>query len=427
MTDTIFALASAPGKAGVSVVRISGPEAGQVLSELGITGLEPRHASLRSIRDSDGTVLDRALVLFFEAGRSFTGEVSAELQLHGSIAVVRAVLRRLGEMPFARMAEPGEFTRKALLNDRLDLTEVQGLADIIDAETEVQRREAMRVLSGEMAERIGRWRADIIRAMALIEATIDFADEDVPEQVMPEVMDLLRRLVASLRDELAGVKTAQSLRSGFDVALVGAPNSGKSSLLNRLARSDIAIVSPIAGTTRDVVEKSLDIAGLKVNFLDTAGLRETDDVVEAIGVERAVKRANEADLRLFLYEGKGQPQFPVASQTDDLHLRTKADIDAEADISAVTGAGIDKLVKKIGEILTARVSDAGFVSRQRDEVALRDTVERLSRLVSSTPPPPDEVFVEELRLSARNLQGMIGGVDIEAVLDEIFSSFCLGK
>lgn len=427
MTDTIFALASAPGKAGVAVVRLSGPDVSAVLNDLGVRNLTPRVAGLRKLFDADGTVLDQALVLHFLDGASFTGEESAELHLHGSVAVIRAVLRRLDETGRARLAEPGEFTRRALLNDRLDLTEVQGLADIIDAETEVQRREAMRVLSGEMAARIERWRKDLVRAMALIEATIDFADEDVPEQVTPEVLELIDGLIVSLAEELAGVRGARSLRSGFEVAIVGEPNAGKSSLLNCLARSDVAIVSPIAGTTRDVLERSLDIKGMKVTFLDTAGLRETTDAVESIGVDRAVQRANAADLRIFLHDGPAPVATKVQGVPGDLYRRTKIDLHGGDGISTVTQEGIPQLLSDIGSVLEARVADAGFVSRQRDEVAVRDALDRLRIVRAGISDMPDEMLVEELRLAAYSLQCIVGGVDIEVVLDEIFSSFCLGK
>ncbi|UWQ18318.1 tRNA uridine-5-carboxymethylaminomethyl(34) synthesis GTPase MnmE [Jannaschia sp. M317] len=426
MSDTIFAQATAPGKAGVSVIRVSGPQVGQVMAWFGVTETPARVASLRKLRDADGGVIDEALVLRFDADASFTGEDVVEFQLHGSIAVMRAMLARLGALDGVRMADPGEFTRRALLNERLDLTEVQGLADIIEAETEVQRREAMRVMSGEMSTRLSGWRAMTIRAMALLEATIDFADEEVPEDVTPEVRDLLMRLSSELTHELAGVTHARSLRSGFEVALVGPPNSGKSSLINKLTSSDVSIISDIPGTTRDIIERAVDVDGIRVVFLDTAGLRETDDPVEQIGVDRAKKRAVTADLRIFLQEDEGDLRSLVAVQEEDIILRSKSDL-RPGDISAVTGQGVSELLVRVSEILARRVESAGFVSRQRDELALRNSVEELSVILRDLGQAPVEFSVEGLRAVAQSLHGMIGGVDMEAVLDEIFSSFCLGK
>ena len=267
--DTIFALATAPGKAGVAVVRVSGPEAGQAGARLFGTLPAPHHARTRILKDANGHRLDQALVLFFPAGQSFTGEDVLELHLHGSVATVNAVLRVLGDMPGLRIAEPGEFTRRALENGCLDLAQVEGLADLIDAETEAQRKQALRVLSGDLGKTAESWRSDLIRAAALIEATIDFADEEVPVDVTPEVEALLARVSSSLETEIAGVQTAERIRTGFEVAIVGAPNVGKSTLLNALAGREAAITSEYAGTTRDVIEVRMDLAGLPVTLLDT--------------------------------------------------------------------------------------------------------------------------------------------------------------
>ena len=295
--DTIYALATARGRAGVAVVRISGPRAHEAVAQL--CDLPPvRQARLRRLM-WQGDLLDEALVLTFDQ-HSFTGEISSELHLHGSNAVVARVLQVLSVLGL-RMAEAGEFTRRALENGKLDLTQVEGLADLIDADTEAQRKQAVRVLSGAIGQKVEGWRQNLLRAAALIEATIDFADEDVPVDVTPEVRELIDSVLVDLHRETASA-ISERIRDGFEVAILGAPNAGKSTLLNALAGRDAAIISDIAGTTRDIIEVRMDIAGFAVTLLDTAGLRETDDVVESIGVSRAIARAAGADLRIFLLQ-----------------------------------------------------------------------------------------------------------------------------
>jgi len=426
--DTIFALASARGKAGVAVVRLSGPLAHAAVGKF-CPVPEPRHAALRRLM-LDGEVLDEALVLLFAAGASFTGEASAELQLHGSTAVVARVLRALADIDGLRMAEAGEFTRRALENGRLDLTQVEGLADLIDAETEAQRRQAMRVLSGALGQRVEAWRGDIVRAAALIEATIDFADEEVPIDVTPEVTALIAGLLQALRLELAGATAAERVRDGFEVAIVGVPNAGKSTLLNALAGREAAITSEIAGTTRDVIEVKMDIAGLSVTLLDTAGLRDSSDVVEQIGVERAIERARAADLRVFLLSEPGEALM-LAPELEDIVVLGKADArsgDARA-VSGKTGAGIDWLISEISGRLEGRAASAGLLIRERQRIALQRAVAgleqaqaRLGRAVSLP-----ELIAADLRDSMQALEMMVGRIDVENLLDEIFSSFCIGK
>ncbi len=428
--DTIFALASARGKAGVSVIRISGPRAHDAMVRLAGDLPEARKASLRTLHESGGAVLDEALILRFDAGHSFTGEDSGELQVHGSAAVVNAVIRELSQLDGLRLAEPGEFTRRALENDRLDLARVEGLADLIDAETEAQRKQALRVFSGALGEKAEAWRRDLIRAAALIEATIDFADEDVPVDVRPEVETLLEGVIGELSRELEGVGAAERVRDGFEVALVGAPNTGKSTLLNYLAGREAAITSEVAGTTRDVIEVRMDIQGIPVTILDTAGLRETGDTVESIGVERTLQRAGQADLRVFLIDQEGE-QPPMQVAKDDLVLLGKADLrGASADgVSGVTGQGVRPMLAQIAAQLEGRVARVGVAIKERHRMAI---TRALGGLTATRPllvdlPGSADLAAEELRGAIAALDSLVGRVDVEHILDEIFASFCIGK
>ncbi len=428
--DTIFALASARGKAGVSVIRISGPRAHDAMVRLAGDLPEARKASLRTLHESGGAVLDEALILRFDAGHSFTGEDSGELQVHGSAAVVNAVIRELSQLDGLRLAEPGEFTRRALENDRLDLARVEGLADLIDAETEAQRKQALRVFSGALGEKAEAWRRDLIRAAALIEATIDFADEDVPVDVRPEVESLLEGVIGELSRELEGVGAAERVRDGFEVALVGAPNTGKSTLLNYLAGREAAITSEVAGTTRDVIEVRMDIQGIPVTILDTAGLRETGDTVESIGVERTLQRAGQADLRVFLIDREGE-QPPMQVAKDDLVLLGKADLrGASADgVSGVTGQGVRPMLAQIAAQLEGRVARVGVAIKERHRMAI---TRALGGLTATRPllvdlPDSADLAAEELRGAIAALDSLVGRVDVEHILDEIFASFCIGK
>ncbi|SDF46887.1 tRNA modification GTPase trmE [Celeribacter baekdonensis] len=430
--DTIYALASARGKAGVAVVRISGPLA--FLAVKNLTGGVPsaRRTALRILRDAAGEVLDEALVICFEKGASFTGEESAELQLHGSIAIVNAVLRILSEMEGLRLAEAGEFTRRALENERLDLAQVEGLADLIEAETEAQRRQALKVFSGVLGEKVERWRTALVRAAALIEATIDFADEEVPVDVSPEVLELITTVMLDLETEARGAKMAERIRDGFEVAIVGPPNAGKSTLLNALAGRDAAITSEVAGTTRDVIEVRMELGGLPVTLLDTAGLRETEDVVEAIGIERARERAKYADLRVILLADKdAAPEIEpeegdllVLSKDDDGSVRGKW-----LSVSGKTGQGIDVMVAQISTTLTERASSASSAIRERHRVAIRDALLSLESAQNEVLLGADrtELAAEELRTAIHALNCLVGRVDVETILGEIFSSFCIGK
>lgn len=428
--DTIYALATARGKAGVAVFRLSGSKAWAVAEALGGKLPAARQASLRKLRDRAGLLLDEALVLLFEEGRSFTGEQVAEFHIHGSQATVNAVLRALSAEEGLRIAEAGEFTRRALENGCLDLAQVEGLADLIEAETEAQRRQALRVLSGAIGKRAQEWRIKLIRASALLQATIDFADEDVPADVGPEVSSLLGSVIQDLKRELDGSKASERIRDGFEVAIVGRPNVGKSTLLNYLAGREAAITSEHAGTTRDVIEVRMDLSGLPVTFLDTAGLRETKDAVEEIGIKRAVERARSADIRIFLLDDEGTADG-LCPGHDDLVVRGKCDLAGERQrgVSGKTGEGVAELVEAITERLLRITAGASTLTRERQRVsiesallALQSADSEISKVASYV-----EIAAEDIRVAVHALDALVGRVDVEQVLDEIFSSFCIGK
>ena len=427
--DTIYALSTAPGKAGVAIVRVSGPKAIEAAQQLCPSLPESRKAGRRTLTGADGTAIDDALLLVFEDGASFTGEAVVEFHLHGSTAVIKALLSELGQMGGLRQAEPGEFTRRAMENGALDLAQVEGLADLIDAETEAQRRQALRVLSGDLGKRAETWRHQLVRAAALLEATIDFADEDVPVDVSPEVSELLRTVTQDLEQEIKGVTVAERVRTGFEVAIVGRPNAGKSTLLNALAGREAAITSEYAGTTRDVIEVRMDLQGVPVTLLDTAGLRETDDAVEAMGVERARARAEAADLRVFLIDPGEIPDLDV--KDDDLVLVSKIDTrsDGHKGVSGKTGEGVSDLIETLAQTFAQRSAHDGVATRLRHQEAMPRGLDRIHRAQDALNAPDDlsELAAEELRGAVRALDSLVGRIDIENVLDEIFASFCLGK
>ena len=425
--DTIFALASAQGRAGVSVLRISGKEALSVASRFCALPA-PRTPALRRLV-YEGDILDEALVLVFPEGQSFTGEPVVEFQVHGSVAVIRALLSCLSRQPEARLAEPGEFTKRAFDNNRLGLTQVEGLRDLIEAETELQRKLAQRSFSGEIQRIAEDWRRDLIVALSLIELSIDFSDEDIPEDVVPDVMEHIGRVKEELLQHIQGFAVAERVRQGFEVAIVGPPNIGKSTLLNRLAGRPAALTSEIAGTTRDVIEVRMDLGGLPVTFLDTAGIRETTDVVEGMGVSLGMARARQADLRVFLTDGINGPVFdPLPG---DVVLLGKCDLcpDDVFGVSGLTGLGVGQLVERIQQVLGERVIGCGLIAHQRQLEQLEIAVAGLcaaEQLLLSEESAFDLVS-EELRMSVRALEFLVGRVDVESLLDHIFSSFCLGK
>lgn len=430
--DVIFAPASGAGRAAVSIVRVSGVGTRGVVARLCGRVPQARRATLVRLRNPvDGSEIDQALVLWFPGPASFTGEDMAEFQCHGGRSVVAALLRVLATLPTCRPAEAGEFTRRALMNGRMTLDQVEGLGDLIDAETEAQRRQALRTLEGETGHAVRAWRDAIVQAMALMEAAIDFSDEsDVSDRVIAESCQLAQSIRDQIDRELAKPQRPERLREGYRVVLAGPPNAGKSTLLNALARREAAIVSPIAGTTRDVIEIHLDLGGLPVVLVDTAGLRESDDVIEREGIRRTRASIADADLVLWLQPPGGDP--PVGFERPVLLVGTKADLgDAVGDLtlSAQTGEGIDHLLTLLQQRAGDTIGSGSghIITRERHRVALMEAVQCLDRALAGDAEAFTELVAEDLRLAARALGRITGEVGIEEVLDRLFAGFCIGK
>lgn len=431
--DSIVALSSGRLPAGIAVIRISGPKTRFVVET--IAGpVKDRFTNLRTLRASDGSTIDHGLVLFFPGPGSFTGEDVAEFQVHGSRAVAAKMLETITGFEGVRHAEPGEFTRRAFLNGRLDLVETEALADLVNAETEAQRRFALRNAEGVQSELYSNWRRRLIHARAMIEAEIDFADEeDVPGSVSDAVWSDVSAMIGEIERHIEGFKAAEIIRDGFEVVILGAPNAGKSSLFNALARREAAIVTDEPGTTRDLLEVVMDLNGLKVRLVDTAGLREAANKVESIGIERARAKADVADLVLLLEDmAEPAPLRGIPDGAPLLRIGTKSDI-AEIGsgaydlvISSKDGSGLDRLLNEIGARAAAAVGEAGDVmpSRLRHVELLKEALHFLRAALSGQ---SQELRAEELRLAAERLGRIIGAVDVEDLLDVIFSQFCIGK
>jgi len=448
--STIFAESTARGKAGIAVIRISGSGAGKALLKLGIKKIpQPRRAVVAKIYGGS-ELIDSALILWMPAPHSFTGEDVAEIHLHGSRATVNILSKTLLDMGLTP-AEPGEFTRRALMNGKMDLTEAEGLADLIDAETRAQAKQAVRQMQGELGNLYESWREKIIQALAHIEAYIDFPDEDLPPALIQDFIKKIKELSGSISAHLDDNKRGEIIRRGFHVAIVGAPNVGKSTLLNWLARRDIAIVSAIPGTTRDVIEVNLDLAGFPVTIADTAGIRESKDAIEIEGVRRARLRAEESDMKIVMLDAAEAPDFNkeslglidenslVVVNKCDLSPRRKPgsgkpQIPASAgmtpiEISLKNQTGLDELLSAITKILEQRLapSDAPQITRERHRALLSEALTHLQNLENPAIFKTTELAAENLRAAATAIGKITGRIDLEEVLDELFKSFCIGK
>ncbi len=431
------------------MVRICGPDASVALEKLTGRVPPPRKATLARLRDpASGELIDEALVLWFPGPHSETGEDMAELQLHGGRAVIAAVLDGLGTIAGCRPAEPGEFTRRAFENSRLDLTAAEGLADLIAAETDAQRRQAFRQLKGLIGDRAEAWRRQIVEALALVEAGIDFSDEaDVPGNLVIAALLTAQQLRDEIAAAVANSRHGERMREGMVVAIAGPPNAGKSTLLNRLARREAAIVSPFPGTTRDVIEVHLDLDGYPVTLLDTAGIRQSDDPVEQEGVRRAKARADAADLVLWVTDGSAagaqavdndKSQFKSAiwdvhNKVDLLGDKLCTNCESETDdsffVSAAAGTGIEVLMRSLADRARDYFSttEAALVTRARHRQALEGTMSALDRALAQGASGSEELIAEELRAAATILGRLTGRVDVEDILDVIFREFCIGK
>lgn len=444
MDDTIFALATPPGKGGVAVIRVSGPEARNSLMAIsGHVASIPRAATFRKITDPvSRETIDRGLVVFFENPGSFTGEDVAEYHLHGGMAVVRALLDALKAQQGHRLAEPGEFTRRAFENGKMDLTESEAIADLINAETDFQRLQALDQLEGSLSLIYERWREELKKALAHLEADLEFPDEDLPEGVAPQVIPVIHQIIHEVTLHLDDNRRGERLRDGIQIAVIGAPNAGKSSLVNALARREVAIVSAHAGTTRDVIEVHLDLGGYPVILADTAGLRPeqlgqgAQDSIESEGIRRALDRAQRADIRLLLFDATApRPDTHTLALIDQSalvifnkceELKGPLPLPQALAISVHTGQGLDGLVDALLVKIEALVGrrEAPSLTRRRHREALEHCLEALRRSLSATMP---ELMAEDVRLAVRHLGRITGRVDVEDLLDVIFRDFCIGK
>jgi len=439
VTDTIFALATGRGAAGIAVIRVSGLKASFILQRLAGDAVEPRRATLRLLRSEHGTAIDEAVCLWFPGPSSFTGEDCIEFQCHGAQSVVALMLKTLAGFDDCRLAMPGEFSRRAFENGRMDLAAIEGLGDLIDSETEYQRQQAIRQMMGGLSREIDQWRSDLITVLALFEADLDFSDEgDVDGRVVAAAGAQLKGVRDRMVGAFASSGRGERLREGLTVVLAGPPNSGKSTLLNALARRDVAIVSSIAGTTRDIVEARLDLSGYPVTILDTAGMRETVDPIENEGIRRMLARAEAADLVLWLssaLEGEIPPPESIRQLGDRVvtvltHMDQAASRQKGLAISAISGIGMEDLIRLLTDRAanTLASGEEGVVlTRARHQEAVAEAKAAIDRALAGLHSVGTELIVEEVRLAIRAIGRITGRVGVEDVLDQLFSQFCIGK
>lgn len=443
---TIYALSTVLGKSGVAVIRISGKEALQVvrlMTNLNPDKIKARYAYFTDLKDlSKSHTLDKCLLLYFKAPNSFTGEDIVELQIHGSRAVIASVLNNLSRIPGFRMAEPGEFSKRAFYNQKMDLTEAEGLADLIDAETEAQQKYALRQMEGSLKNLYDDWRTQLVTIMAHLEAYIDFPDEEIPESVVNNLNNTVFKLREAINKHLSGDNIGERLREGFRIVIVGRPNAGKSSLLNAFAQRDVVIVSDIAGTTRDAVDIHLDLNGYPVIITDTAGIRETEEAIEKQGVEIAYRKINDADLLICLFDASqdtvqvfdniakiyGDKMVYVANKADNLTPEQCSNIEKQNIllISAKHYQGIDVLLNKISKVIEDKFTSNSnlLITRARYREALSQALQSLDLFNLDK---EIELSAEDIRLAAREIGKITGRIEIDEILDKIFGSFCIGK
>lgn len=443
---TIYALSTVLGKSGVAIIRISGKEALQVvrlMTNLNPNNIKARYAYFTDLKDLiKSQTLDKCLLLYFKAPNSFTGEDIVELQIHGSRAVISSVLNNLSRIPEFRMAEPGEYSKRAFYNQKMDLTEAEGLADLIDAETEAQQKYALRQMEGSLKNLYDDWRTQLVTIMAHLEAYIDFPDEEIPESVVNSLNNTVFKLRKAIRKHLSGDTIGERLREGFRVVIVGRPNAGKSSLLNAFAQRDVVIVSDIAGTTRDAVDIHLDLNGYPVIITDTAGIRETEEAIEKQGVEIAYRKINDADLLICLFDASldtvqafdniaktyGDKMVYVANKVDNLTSEQCSNIKKQDIllISAKHHQGIDLLLQKITKVIEDKFTSNSnlLITRARYREALSQALQSLDLFDLDK---EIELSAEDIRLAAREIGKITGRIEIDEILDKIFGSFCIGK
>ncbi len=443
---TIYALSTVLGKSGVAIIRISGKEALQVvrlMTNLNPNNIKARYAYFTDLKDLiKSQTLDKCLLLYFKAPNSFTGEDIVELQIHGSRAVISSVLNNLSRIPEFRMAEPGEYSKRAFYNQKMDLTEAEGLADLIDAETEAQQKYALRQMEGSLKNLYDDWRTQLVTIMAHLEAYIDFPDEEIPESVVNSLNNTVFKLREAIRKHLSGDTIGERLREGFRVVIVGRPNAGKSSLLNTFAQRDVVIVSDIAGTTRDAVDIHLDLNGYPVIITDTAGIRETEEAIEKQGVEIAYRKINDADLLICLFDASqdtvqvfdniaktyGDKMVYVANKVDNLTSEQCSNIKKQDIllVSAKYHQGIDLLLQKITKVIEDKFTSNSnlLITRARYREALSQALQSLDLFDLDK---EIELSAEDIRLAAREIGKITGRIEIDEILDKIFGSFCIGK